>query len=209
MARKVVEGPIRKKERTKQKLLNAVGIILKTKGYLGLRVTKIALEAGCDKKLIYEYFGSTDKLIDEYLKSKYHSAFFEQKVIDKDVYDDKEILKIGFINNYEDLKNNNELQKLLLWKLAEKRPILKSIFDKKEELQQDFYKRFSDKTFQNSKAILVLLEAGLSHLALCAARTNTTFSGIDLKSDVGGEQIQTAIADIIEFVYQNNDDINT
>ena len=109
MTRKVVEGPFRNKEKTKLKLLNAVGEILKTKGYLGLMVSKIAMEAGCDKKLIYEYFGSTEKLINEYLKSKYHSAFFDQKVIDKDVYDDKEILKTGFINNYEDLKNNNEL----------------------------------------------------------------------------------------------------
>nr|WP_305051435.1 hypothetical protein [Elizabethkingia bruuniana] len=49
MARKVVDGPIRNKEKTKQKLLNAVGKILATKGYSELKVSKIATVAGLDK----------------------------------------------------------------------------------------------------------------------------------------------------------------
>ncbi|MCW3170770.1 TetR/AcrR family transcriptional regulator [Chryseobacterium sp. 09-1422] len=69
MSRKIVQGPISDKAKTKKKLLKAVGEILKNKGYTGLMVSKIAKVAGCDKKLIYEYFGDTDKLVNEYLRS--------------------------------------------------------------------------------------------------------------------------------------------
>ena len=70
MIRKKVQGPIRDKEKTKLRMLNAVGKILKSKGYQGLQVTKIATAAGVDKKLIYDYYGSVDKLINEYLKQR-------------------------------------------------------------------------------------------------------------------------------------------
>lgn len=70
MTRKVVKGPIRDKERTKKKLLAAVGKVLRVKGYSGLKVSRIATVAGFDKKLVYEYFGGVDKLIDEYIKTQ-------------------------------------------------------------------------------------------------------------------------------------------
>ena len=43
---------------------------LKTKGHSGLIFSKILSVAGFNKKLIYEYFGSTDTLINEYINSK-------------------------------------------------------------------------------------------------------------------------------------------
>jgi AcrR family transcriptional regulator len=43
----------RNKERSKQQFLDAVGNILKTKGYRYLKVNEIAATAGLDKKLIY------------------------------------------------------------------------------------------------------------------------------------------------------------
>ena len=85
MPRKVVQGPIRDKERTKQKLLNAVGKILKTEGYLGLKVSKISAVAGFDKKLIYTYFGSTDmvvyKFIQIVLMYSYHSNSWQPNLV--------------------------------------------------------------------------------------------------------------------------------
>src|ERR1700749_2997475 len=69
MIRKAVAGSIRNKERSKEKFLDAVGKILETKGYAGLKINDIAAKAGVDKKMIYTYFGGTDQLIDEYIHS--------------------------------------------------------------------------------------------------------------------------------------------
>ena len=70
MARKRIQGPVRNKEKTKDRMLEAVGKILKNEGYTGLKVTNIAKTAEVDKKLIYDYYGSTDEVINTYIKSQ-------------------------------------------------------------------------------------------------------------------------------------------
>lgn len=112
MPRKVVQGPIRDKEKTKQKLLAAVGKILRVKGYSGLKVSKIAAVAGFDKKLIYEYFGSTDKLIDEYIKSQDYWSRVNQENVEIDISDGgKELSKIAILSQYDNLKKIKSFKK--------------------------------------------------------------------------------------------------
>ncbi|KFF01061.1 TetR family transcriptional regulator [Chryseobacterium formosense] len=205
MPRKVVQGPIRDKEKTKQKLLNAVGKILKTKGYSGLMVSKIAAVAGFDKKLIYEYFGSTDKLIDEYIKSQDYWSRFEL-ASDTDLSDGgKEMSKIAILNQFENLKKNKELQKILIWEMSESRPILKKLFDQREEVGEELFKNITDPYFgeksEKFRAIAAILVAGSYHLNMFTAHNATTFCGIDMKSEDGRQKIKTAIEDIIEFAY--------
>ncbi len=207
MPRKVVQGPIRDKEKTKQKLLNAVGKILKTKGYSGLMVSKIAAVAGFDKKLIYEYFGSTDKLIDEYIKSQDYWSRLDQKEMDVDFSDGgKEMSKMALINQFEGLKKNKELQKIIVWELSESRPALRKIFEKREEVGEEMFKNITDPHFgdgaEDFRAIAALLVGGIYHLNLYSAYNGTTFCGLDLKSEEGRSKIQKAITDIIDFAYQ-------
>lgn len=205
MPRKVVQGPIRDKEKTKQKLLNAVGKILKTKGYSGLMVSKIAAVAGFDKKLIYEYFGSTDKLIDEYIKSQDYWSRFEL-ASDADLSDGgKELSKMAIVEQFENLKKNKELQKILIWEMSESRPILKKLFDQREEVGEELFKNITDPHFgeksEKFRAIAAILVAGSYHLNMFTAHNATTFCGIDMKSEDGRQKIKNAIEDIIEFAY--------
>ena len=145
MPRKIVQGPIRDKEKTKQKLLNAVGKILKTKGYSGLMVSKIAAVAGFDKKLIYEYFGSTDKLIDEYIRSQDYWSRVDEKEIDVDLSDGgKELTKKVLLDQYESLRKNKELQKIIVWELSESRLSLKKLFEQREEVGEGLFKNITD-----------------------------------------------------------------
>jgi len=205
MPRKVVQGPIRDKEKTKQKLLNAVGKILKTKGYSGLMVSKIAAVAGFDKKLIYEYFGSTDKLIDEYIKSQDYWSRFELGE-DVDLSDGgREMSKLAILDQFENLKKNKELQKILVWEMSESRPILKKIFDQREEIGEELFKNITDPHFGEEsnrfRAIAAILVAGSYHLNMFTAHNATNFCGINMKSEEGRQQIKNAIEDIIDFAY--------
>ena len=68
--RKVPQGPVRDKAKTKDKLLKAVGNILQKKGFSALNGLRISQEAKLDRKLIYEYFGSVDNLIESYIRDK-------------------------------------------------------------------------------------------------------------------------------------------
>ncbi len=48
---------------TEQRLLDALGAILLDDGYPGAGVNAVARRAGCDKVLIYRYFGGFDELL--------------------------------------------------------------------------------------------------------------------------------------------------
>lgn len=205
MPRKVVQGPIRDKEKTKQKLLNAVGKILKTKGYSGLMVSKIAAVAGFDKKLIYEYFGSTDKLIDEYIRSQDYWSKFELGE-DVDLSDGgREMSKLAILNQFENLKKNKELQKILVWEMSESRPILKKLLDQREEVGEELFKNITDPHFgdkaEEYRAITAILVAGIYHLNLYTGHNGVTFCGIEMKTEEGRKKIEKALVDIIDFAY--------
>jgi AcrR family transcriptional regulator len=59
---------VRDREATKAKLLEAALTEFATHGIAGARVDRIAAEAGCNKAMIYAYFGSKEGLFDEVLK---------------------------------------------------------------------------------------------------------------------------------------------
>ena len=53
----------RNRLQTEQRILDAVGSILLDQGYPAVGVNAIARQAGCDKVLIYRYFGGFDELL--------------------------------------------------------------------------------------------------------------------------------------------------
>ena len=59
---------VRDREATKAKLLEAALTEFAAHGIAGARVDRIAAEAGCNKAMIYAYFGSKEGLFDEVLK---------------------------------------------------------------------------------------------------------------------------------------------
>ena len=54
---------------TERKLIDAVDYFVKTKGFGGLGVNKVAKQAGVSKVLIYRYFGNLEKLLFKILAS--------------------------------------------------------------------------------------------------------------------------------------------
>jgi len=53
----------RNRLQTEQRILDAVGTILLEQGYPAVGINAIARQAGCDKVLIYRYFGGFDELL--------------------------------------------------------------------------------------------------------------------------------------------------
>ena len=54
---------VRGRLQTEQRILDAVGTILLEQGYPAVGINAIARQAGCDKVLIYRYFGGFDELL--------------------------------------------------------------------------------------------------------------------------------------------------
>ncbi|WP_091370440.1 TetR/AcrR family transcriptional regulator [Mucilaginibacter mallensis] len=74
---------IKNKELTKRKLVQAVGEIIKTEGFVALKsASKVARIAGVDRKLIGRYFGGLNQLIEAYVVENDYWLLFTEKIND-------------------------------------------------------------------------------------------------------------------------------
>lgn len=198
----------RNKEKSKETLLQAVGIILKEKGYSALKVNNIAATAGLDKKLIYNYFGGVDQLLDEYINSQYFWNNIDPDLLLNEAIKDggKEMGKALLAEQYNFVQQNKEFQKLMLWQLSEDRDSLKKIIAKQEDIGEVLFKNVSDHHFgdkaDNYRALMAILVSGAYYLNLYAEHNGRYFCGIDLHSDEGRQKIKEAMNSIVDKAFE-------
>ncbi|MDQ7960680.1 TetR/AcrR family transcriptional regulator [Flavobacterium lindanitolerans] len=212
MERKAVAGNIRNKERSKEKFLEAVGKILETKGYSGLKVNDIAATAGVDKKMIYNYFGGTDQLIDEYISSLDFWSNVDSNTAPEIADGGQEFSKQLLTQQFDYVASNKNLQKILLWGVAEKRNSLRNIADERERNGEQLFNQIADPYFAENalqyRAIMAILISGIYYLNLYKGVNAETFCGIDLTKNEGSQQIKGALGKIIDLVYEDHNKEN-
>lgn len=211
MERKSAAGSIRNTERSKKKFLDAVGKILRTKGYTALKVSSIAATAGVDKKMIYSYFGGFDGLIDEYIRLQdyWSKVTIEEVKKIKPKLDDggKSFMEEMLLTQFDYVYTHKEAQKLLLWRLSEPRKALKKLTDTQEENGEYIFKLLMDPHFKENaeevRSVMAILVSGLYYLNMYAAINGSIFCGIDVNSSRGRDKIKKAISFILNHTYEN------
>lgn len=208
--RKTVEGEIRNKEKTKEKLIDAVGDILINEGYGKLGVNNIARKALVDKKLIYRYFGSLDELLGSYLRkrdfwTRLNITVFENKELQLEEYGKKLSSKF-LINLFDSLKNREETRKISLWEISEKNnEYFKKLSYERELLGKELF-LMTDPRFQSSKidfrACYAVLLAGVYYLSLHSKATGGEFCEVDVSKEDGDKRIKKALTDMLELIYE-------
>lgn len=107
---------------TQKKLIDAVTLIIEKEGFDKLGVNKIARTAGCDKVLIYRYFGGLDGLLQVWLERfDFYSGTFDRFVneIEKNPEGSyRNLTKRMLIEQLNFLRENKMMQHLLLWELG-------------------------------------------------------------------------------------------
>lgn len=208
MSRKAVSGTIRDKQRTKEKLIKTVGEIIKSKGFHELKITNIAKVAGVDKKLIYEYFGTTENLINAYLQSEdYGSSMKNIDFAKIDVSDHgKEFTKILISNMFDALSRNKELQKIIVWELYEYNDILRKLADHREELGEQIFQTIMHPYFKANhkkyRAIMAILISSTYYLNLHAESNGSKFCGLDVNESEDKNIFIEVMSDIIDGAYE-------
>jgi len=138
MTRKKYQGVINDKERSKSKLINAVGKVLKSKGYVGLTATNIAKAAGLSRRLITIYFESVDDLVETYVRNKDYwiaaSGNTGQMIAENTGQNTKRIIESLLKNQLSYFYNNAEMQKLILWEISKKTKIMNEVCEDRERL---------------------------------------------------------------------------
>lgn len=199
----------RNKDNTKQKFLDAVGKLLRTKGFAALKVNNIAEAAGLDKKLIYKYFGGKDQLVDEYLMSIDFWSNVKEEDANIEINDGgHQFAKQLLTEQFDYVASNKEFQKILLWSLSEKRKSLENLNNQREVNGELLLKNIADPFFgnkaENYRASLAILISGSYYLNMYTSSMNNTFCGIDCSKDTGKQAIKTALENIVDLLYKNN-----
>lgn len=191
-----------------QKLIDAVGTIIKTKGYTGLGPTNIAKCAGLNKKLIYLYFGSVENLIEIYVKGKDYwvaAAGNAGELMEENKgKNTKDILEALLANQLDYFYQEEEMQKIVLWQISERTKIMYEVCEERERLG-DKYFELADQELKNTdvdiRAIAGLLVGGIYHMVLHAKSTDSLFCQIDLNKPEGMQRIKDAISRILTASY--------
>jgi hypothetical protein len=210
MPRKITDGPLRSKERTKNNLIKAVGKILKSDGFSGINVAKVASTAKVDRKLIYDYFGNLDGLIKYYLENHDYWNIGPENIGEIMVNaksDHGKMLAYSVMEHqFDSLINNEEMRRIITWGISEKLPILKELDLKRENTGNEVLKAIFDPHFEESgknfRAMYGILMAGVYYLTLHAKMLENPFCGIDLQEESGQQEIKKALKQLIDLVYK-------
>ncbi|WDF81149.1 TetR/AcrR family transcriptional regulator [Mucilaginibacter sp. KACC 22773] len=204
-----VNDNIKNKELTKRKLVIAVGEILKSEGYKGLGVNRIAKQAGVNKKLIYRYFGNVNYLIETYVIENDYWLTFSKKLLEQ-VKKEAPPTTQTFIanllkNQFNYFLNEKEMQRLILWEISTSSALMKSIHNAREAAGQGLLEmtdeHFKDKRV-NFRAIAALLVGGIYYIVLHIQSNGGQFCDLDISSQSAQTEVMRAIDQIVGWAFE-------
>ncbi|MEJ5055842.1 TetR/AcrR family transcriptional regulator [Sphingobacterium sp. MYb382] len=200
MVRKVVDGPLRNKIRTQQRLIAAVGEIIHTKGYMFLGVNSIARQADLDKKLIYRYFGSFDGLIVEYLLDQDYWLNILQDIDTVMLSDSGEVVALlkALLNSFFDrFIVNSEYSTMMMLELVGNYKVLRNLNTIREEAISVFFERlepFLKKQTIPLCSVFSLLIGAINFQFLYTHGMGRPFFGLSVKTT----QTQQSFKELLE-----------
>lgn len=199
----------RDKEATKQKLIDAVGVIILRDGFTSVGVNAVSKEAGVDKVLIYRYFNDLDGLLKAYITQKDYysniakitSEFEKIETLDDAISLSKKI----FVGQLKNILANKELQEILLWELNTKNEVTSAIAKEREAQGVAILNgigKITGKTKVDIPAAATLILGGIYYLVL-RSRQVDVFNGIDLNSQTGWDRIEKSVENLIELTLKD------
>ncbi len=193
---------------TKQRILDAIGVLLSKSGCQDIGINAIAREAGVSKVLIYRYFGGLSELLHEFAqKSDFWPTTEEQLGRRLPETKDMSLAEIGtryLTAHLKDFRKRPATQEIMRWELVQENTLTKELYSVREsrgmELIGYLFDRFQKEApGMDVPAIMGLMHAGISYLVLSSKNANQ-YAGIDLHSDQGWERLERAIEEMVKII---------
>ena len=192
---------MRDSEKTKRKILNAVGDLLSRKGFRRLGINSIARQAGVDKVLIYRYFGGLEGLLREFsLQSDYWPGVDDLLGGERPPADGIEGLASAVMRGWvRELRKRKTTQEILIWELMEKNGITEQLArlreDRGAELMGLMPHDASVVRGRDIEPAIAIMVAGITYLVL-RSRMTGVYAGVPLDEE-GWKRIEAAVDEII------------
>lgn len=191
----------RDRERTKGKILKAVGEVIEQHGTEKVGVNLIARTAGVNKVLIYRYFESVDGLMEQYVKSgEYTSTMADDYIENMTLVPPSERRKAltGLMQTFlTDLRERKATRDLLRWEIGTGKSML-------SDARNQIATRIVDKVgelpdFKDTSALMAFLTAGIYYMTI-ATDYREKMIDVDLHTDEGWKRIENVIERIIATI---------
>lgn len=199
------DGAIRNKDRTKAKLIDAVGHIIKIDGYAGLKLKRIEEVAGVDRKSLYDNFGSIENLVETYIKRKDYYTGFDNKMdqLLKSVKGDygANFMKGVMLGHFDFFSSDIDMQQAILCLLSGTYPAIEAVHEEREKIGSiflDLAEPFFEGTKIDLAARISIIVSGIYFMIL---NKKNRICGIDLNSSKGVKRIKMAISRMIQEAY--------
>jgi|GEM_PF-1610622 len=181
MARKIVDGEIRNKARTRAYLLSCVGTILENGTYSELSIAGISRAGGKNPKLIYMYFGNFDNLVVEFLETKMkevNNRLDEIFKVDLPLKKKSVAKRLGYF--FDMIIDDPVLQKILHWELGQNNRFLNKANKKRTQLITDFINKV-EQDFPSAVDIKSTLTFLLSSILFYSISISSDISAFDIR----------------------------
>jgi len=197
----------RDRDESMKRFVEAVGEILKEKGYAGLGVNKIALQAGMNKKLIYRYFGSLNQLLKVYISGKDYWQPLLRELNEASDGRGQDILPL-FTQLFQELfrffRSEQEMQQFILWQMSEPNPLMRGISEEREREGARLL-ALTDGHFRDSgvniRAVMALLLGGIYYVLLHAEHNKSTVAGVDMNLEKDREEMLRTIGQVLGWAW--------
>ena len=122
---------------TEQRLLGAVETLLLEQGFPAVGVNAVARAAGCDKVLIYRYFGGFDGLLERFTEER-DLWWRLDEIIEEDMdrisqYSLPQYLELLLRRHIQALRKRPLTQEILAWELSSDNPLTRALHRQRSE----------------------------------------------------------------------------
>lgn len=188
----------RDRERTKSKILKAVGEVIEQHGTEKVGVNLIARTAGVNKVLIYRYFESVDGLMEQYVKSGEYTSTTGTEYIDNIpslAPEERSKALTSLMHTFmNDLRERKATRDLLRWEIGTGKSML-------SDARNQVATRILDKignlpNYSDTSALVSFLSAGIYFMTISTDYREKMID-VDLRSDEGWQRIEKVIEHII------------
>ena len=198
--------PIRDRAATEKRIFEAARALLADGGFQAFGVNAVARKAGCDKQLIYRYFGGLDGLVDAIGADL---AGWVTAHVPEDqggrfllTYGD---LMERLVELYaQALRTDPLMRRILVWELSESSPHIARMAEARAKGIADWIERMRGSLTPPKGADPLALNAaiiGAVQQFVLAAERAGTFAGLPLKSDKDWARAIAAVARIARGAY--------
>jgi AcrR family transcriptional regulator len=196
----------RDREKTRSRILAALGRLLARKGGSSLGINAISREAKVDKVLIYRYFGGIDQLYRAFALEGNTFPSLEEvaegRLNEFPELPPAELAKVIILGFGRAIRRRPVTREMMRWELQERNALTDALAKERENQSRQWLALAPDMHGADLPAVASVLVAAQVFLTL-RSKTTDTYNGIDLRSQSGWKRIEDAVALLSDLFFRH------